>query len=50
MVLQETLREQILALSSDRRNFIRDPPAGQTAFKFDYNRESSVAMVMLQVS
>lgn len=46
---QETLREQVLALSTDKRNFLRDPPAGQTAFKFDYAKESAVAMVMLQV-
>mmetsp|Transcript_28683 Transcript_28683/g.86105 ORF Transcript_28683/g.86105 Transcript_28683/m.86105 type:complete len:348 (-) Transcript_28683:514-1557(-) len=45
---EDNLREQILALSSDRRNFLRDPPAGQTAFKFEYSQESSVAMVMLQ--
>eukprot|EP00038_Savillea_parva_P008921 m.180078 g.180078 ORF g.180078 m.180078 type:complete len:357 (-) comp14926_c0_seq1:252-1322(-) len=45
---EDKLREQILALSTDRRNFLRDPPAGQTAFKFDYARESPTALVMLQ--
>lgn len=45
---EDVLKEPILALSKDKRNVLRDPPAGQTAFQFDYQKESAVAMVMLQ--
>lgn len=45
---EDVLRDQIMALSSDPRNFKRDPPAGQAAYKFDYHKESGIAAVMLQ--
>ncbi|XP_008105463.2 synapse-associated protein 1 [Anolis carolinensis] len=44
---EETIQQQILALSADRRNFLRDPPAG-VQFNFDFDQMSPVAMVMLQ--
>uniref|UniRef100_A0A8D0HFZ7 Synapse-associated protein 1 n=1 Tax=Sphenodon punctatus TaxID=8508 RepID=A0A8D0HFZ7_SPHPU len=44
---EETIQQQILALSADRRNFLRDPPAG-VQFNFDFDKMSPVAMVMLQ--
>eukprot|EP00041_Stephanoeca_diplocostata_P014729 m.277088 g.277088 ORF g.277088 m.277088 type:complete len:283 (+) comp19781_c0_seq2:359-1207(+) len=45
---EDVLKEPILALSKDKRNFLRDPPAGQTSFKFDFDGEFPTAMVMLQ--
>ncbi|KAL7983732.1 hypothetical protein Chor_000608 [Crotalus horridus] len=44
---EETIQQQILALSADRRNFLRDPPAG-VQFNFDFDQIYPVAMVMLQ--
>lgn len=44
---EETIQQQILALSADKRNFLRDPPAG-VPFHFDFDQMSPVAMVMLQ--
>uniref|UniRef100_A0A8D0EB05 Synapse-associated protein 1 n=1 Tax=Salvator merianae TaxID=96440 RepID=A0A8D0EB05_SALMN len=44
---EETIQRQILALSADRRNFLRDPPAG-VQFNFDFDQMYPVAMVMLQ--
>ncbi|XP_053166835.1 synapse-associated protein 1 [Hemicordylus capensis] len=44
---EETIQQQILALSADRRNFLRDPPAG-VQFNFDFDQMFPVAMVMLQ--
>ncbi|XP_025022816.1 synapse-associated protein 1 [Python bivittatus] len=44
---EETIQQQILALSADRRNFLRDPPAG-VQFNFDFDQMYPVAMVMLQ--
>ncbi|CAM4674316.1 hypothetical protein PO909_014497 [Leuciscus waleckii] len=44
---EETIQQQILALSADKRNFLRDPPAG-VQFHFDFDQMSSVALVMLQ--
>ncbi|XP_064408146.1 synapse-associated protein 1, partial [Latimeria chalumnae] len=44
---EEIIKQQILALSSDRRNFLRDPPAG-VHFHFDFSHIAPVAMVMLQ--
>ncbi|XP_010884742.1 synapse-associated protein 1 isoform X2 [Esox lucius] len=44
---EETMQQQILALSADRRNFLRDPPAG-VQFHFDTEQMYPVAMVMLQ--
>ncbi|XP_029987834.1 synapse-associated protein 1 isoform X2 [Sphaeramia orbicularis] len=44
---EETMQQQILALSSDQRNFLRDPPAG-VHFHFDFEQMYPVAMVMLE--
>ncbi|KPP78461.1 synapse-associated protein 1-like [Scleropages formosus] len=44
---EETIQQQILALSADRRNFLRDPPAG-IPFHFDLDQMYPVALVMLQ--
>ncbi|XP_067848782.1 synapse-associated protein 1 [Heptranchias perlo] len=44
---EETIQQQILALSADRRNFLRDPPAG-VQFNFDFDQMYPVAVVMLQ--
>ncbi|XP_042190254.1 synapse-associated protein 1 [Callorhinchus milii] len=44
---EETIQQQILALSADRRNFLRDPPAG-VQFHFDFDQMYPVAVVMLQ--
>ncbi|XP_023145881.3 synapse-associated protein 1-like isoform X2 [Amphiprion ocellaris] len=44
---EETTQQQILALSADKRNFLRDPPAG-VQFHFDFEQMYPVAMVMLE--
>ncbi|XP_053563378.1 synapse-associated protein 1 [Bombina bombina] len=44
---EETIQQQILALSADRRNFLRDPPAG-VHYNFDFEQMYPVALVMLQ--
>ncbi|KAM5181753.1 synapse-associated protein 1 [Mantella aurantiaca] len=44
---EETIQQQILALSADRRNFLRDPPAG-VHFNFQFDQMYPVALVMLQ--
>ncbi|KAM9357972.1 synapse-associated protein 1-like [Symphorus nematophorus] len=44
---EETIQQQILALSADKRNFLRDPPAG-VQFHFDCEQMYPVAMVMLE--
>ncbi|KAM9577964.1 synapse-associated protein 1 [Trichechus inunguis] len=44
---EETIQQQILALSADKRNFLRDPPAG-VQFSFDFDQLYPVALVMLQ--
>ncbi|XP_006639176.1 synapse-associated protein 1 [Lepisosteus oculatus] len=44
---EETIQQQILALSADRRNFLRDPPAG-VQYHFDFNQMFPIALVMLQ--
>lgn len=44
---EETIQQQILALSADRRNFLRDPPAGVN-FHFDFDQMFPIALVMLQ--
>lgn len=44
---EDTIQQQILALSSDKRNFLRDPPAG-VQFHFDCEQMYPVAMVMLE--
>lgn len=44
---EETIQQQMLALSADKRNFLRDPPAG-VQFQFDFDHMYPVALVMLQ--
>lgn len=44
---EETMKTQILALSKDKRNFLRNPPAG-VQFHFDYEASFPIAMVMLE--
>ncbi|KAF4096249.1 synapse-associated protein 1 [Onychostoma macrolepis] len=44
---EETIQQQMLALSADKRNFLRDPPAG-VQFQFDFDQMYPVALVMLQ--
>ncbi|XP_037626257.1 synapse-associated protein 1-like [Sebastes umbrosus] len=44
---EETIQQQILALSADKRNFVRDPPAG-VQFHFDFEQMHPVALVMLE--
>ncbi|XP_047662794.1 synapse-associated protein 1 isoform X2 [Tachysurus fulvidraco] len=44
---EETIQQQILALSADKRNFLRDPPAG-VQFHFDVEQMYPTALVMLQ--
>lgn len=44
---EETMKAQILALSKDKRNFLRNPPAG-VQFNFDYESNFLVGMVMLE--
>lgn len=44
---EDSVQQQILALSIDQRNFLRDPPAGVN-FNFDFEQALPVAMVMLE--
>ncbi|XP_042536368.1 synapse-associated protein 1 [Dipodomys spectabilis] len=44
---EETIQQQILALSADKRNFLRDPPAG-VQFNFEFDQMYPTALVMLQ--
>uniref|UniRef100_G3PLM4 BSD domain-containing protein n=1 Tax=Gasterosteus aculeatus aculeatus TaxID=481459 RepID=G3PLM4_GASAC len=44
---EAAIQQQILALSADKRHFLRDPPAG-VQFHFDFERMHPVAMVMLE--
>ncbi|XP_063738183.1 synapse-associated protein 1 isoform X2 [Eleginops maclovinus] len=44
---EETIQQQILALSADKRNFLRDPPAG-VQFHFDMEQMYPMAAVMLE--
>ncbi|XP_070765023.1 synapse-associated protein 1-like [Enoplosus armatus] len=44
---EDTIQQQILALSADKRNFLRDPPAG-VQFQFEFEQMYPVAMVMLE--
>lgn len=43
----EILKEQILNLSTDKRTFVRNPPAG-VSFTFDYQKSSKQAMSVLK--
>jgi len=44
---EETMKRQILALSADERNFLRDPPSG-VDFQFNIEHSMPVAMAVLQ--
>ncbi|KAM9410580.1 synapse-associated protein 1-like [Pholidichthys leucotaenia] len=44
---EETIQQQILSLSADKRNFLRDPPAG-VQFHFDMEQMYPLAAVMLE--
>ncbi|XP_029904158.1 synapse-associated protein 1-like [Myripristis murdjan] len=44
---EETIQQQILTLSADKRNFLRDPPAG-VQFHFDMEQMYPLATVMLE--
>jgi len=44
---EEELREKVLALSEDRRNFLRSPPAGVN-FDFEYSAVAAHAVVLLK--
>merc|ERR1712227_183919 len=44
---EEQLKEQILALSKDKRNFLRAPPAG-AQFEFDYTKSQPLALAVLE--
>ncbi|CAH1229297.1 SYAP1 [Branchiostoma lanceolatum] len=44
---EATMKSQIMALSQDKRNFMRNPPAG-VQFQFDYEAMFPVAMATLQ--
>ncbi|KAM7423620.1 hypothetical protein PAMA_000122 [Pampus argenteus] len=44
---EDTIQQQILALSADKRNFLRDPPAG-VQFHFDMEQMYPLAAVMLE--
>uniref|UniRef100_A0A3P8S579 Synapse-associated protein 1 n=1 Tax=Amphiprion percula TaxID=161767 RepID=A0A3P8S579_AMPPE len=44
---EETIQQQILALSADKRNFLRDPPVG-VQFHFDMEHMYPLAAVMLE--
>ncbi|XP_037079831.1 synapse-associated protein of 47 kDa-like isoform X2 [Pollicipes pollicipes] len=44
---EETLKEQILALSTDNRNFVRSPPSG-VQFQFDMDTFMPVATAVLK--
>lgn len=44
---EEAMKQQILALSQDKRNFLRNPPAG-VQFNFDYEALFPVAIATMQ--
>nr|XP_022292585.1 synapse-associated protein 1-like isoform X2 [Crassostrea virginica] len=44
---EESMKAQILALSKDKRNFLRNPPAG-VQFQFDFESMFPIAMATLQ--
>lgn len=44
----EELKEKILAISSEKRNFLRNPPAG-VRFKFDYQDAFPTALRIIEV-
>ncbi len=44
---EDELKVKILALSEDKRNFVRAPPSG-VSFEFEYSSVSSTALALLQ--
>jgi hypothetical protein len=44
---EDILKEQIMALSTDSRNFVRSPPTG-VDFQFDFNVAYPIAMATLE--
>ena len=44
---EDELKVKILALSEDKRTFVRAPPSGVT-FEFEYSSVSSTALALLQ--
>lgn len=44
---EEALKEECLSLSTDRRNFVRSPPAG-VDFQFDYEVSYGIAMAIME--
>ncbi|KAK6170438.1 hypothetical protein SNE40_018833 [Patella caerulea] len=44
---EETMRQQIMALSQDKRNFLRNPPPG-VQFQFDFEAMYPIALATLQ--
>jgi len=44
---EEALKEEILSLSNDRRNFVRSPPAG-VSFTWDWEEMAPVAKAILK--
>lgn len=46
---EEEVETQVMALSSDRRNVLRDPPAGAKPFAFDFSQNAGAAQSMLDV-
>lgn len=44
---EEALKEECLSLSTDKRNFVRSPPAG-VDFQFDYDVSYPVAMAIME--
>lgn len=45
---EDELKDQILQLSKDKRNFLRAPPAG-ALFEFDYKQSQPMALALLEV-
>lgn len=43
---EASVKEEILSLSSDRRNFVRAPPAG-VDFEFNYDNSYPVALAIM---
>ena len=44
---EQALKEECLSLSTDKRNFVRSPPAG-VDFHFDYEVSYPVAMAIME--
>lgn len=44
---EEALKEECLSMSTDKRNFVRSPPAG-VDFHFDYEVSYPIAMAIME--